>query len=158
MILPSNTDASMADGMQANRGSWALIRWLVCYDTVSVPQAAGPIAFALLALPLTGNPRSGAAIMLTITVAQVIGAVMVGSVLASLSTSYSLQLDVLAPVDRKAEVFALSRTATTIGVILTSTVLTLTSLAATQVVAAVVVCAAITAVAIASFAGRTVQP
>jgi len=40
-----------------------------------VPQAAGSIAFALVALPPTGNPPSGAALVLTATVAQVLGAV-----------------------------------------------------------------------------------
>jgi hypothetical protein len=52
----------------------ALVRWLLSYGTFGVPQAAGPIAFALLAIPLTGDPDNGAAIVLTITVAQVIGA------------------------------------------------------------------------------------
>lgn len=70
-------DVNVADGVQANRGPWALVRWLLSCGTFSVPQAAGPIAFALLALPLTGNPRSGAAIVLAITVAQVVGAVPV---------------------------------------------------------------------------------
>src|SRR6185436_3895103 len=51
------------------------IRWLLSYGTFSVPQAAGPIVFALLALPITGDPGSGAAIVLVITIAQVIGAV-----------------------------------------------------------------------------------
>jgi len=52
-----------------------LVRWLLSYGSFSVPQAAGPIAFALLAIPLTGDPTSGAAIMLTMTIAQVAGAV-----------------------------------------------------------------------------------
>jgi hypothetical protein len=52
----------------------ALVRWLLAYGTFGVPQAAGPIAFALLAIPLTGDPANGAAIMLAITVAQVAGA------------------------------------------------------------------------------------
>lgn len=55
--------------------SGALLRWLLSYGAFAVPQAAGPIVFALLALPLTGDPGSGAAIVLAITVAQVIGAV-----------------------------------------------------------------------------------
>ncbi len=59
--------------MTAARGP--LIRWLLSYGTFAVPQAAGPIVFALLAIPLTGDPGSGAAIVLAITVAQVIGAV-----------------------------------------------------------------------------------
>lgn len=55
----------------------ALLRWLLSYGTFSVPQAAGPIVFALLAIPLTGNPGSGASIVLAITIAQVVGAVPV---------------------------------------------------------------------------------
>jgi hypothetical protein len=51
-----------------------LVRWLLAYGTFGVPQAAGPIAFALLAIPLTGDPGNGAAIVLAITVAQVVGA------------------------------------------------------------------------------------
>lgn len=53
----------------------ALVRWLLSYATFNVPQAAGPIVFALLAIPLTGNPGSGATLVLTITIAQVVGAV-----------------------------------------------------------------------------------
>ena len=78
---------------------------------------------------------------------------MVGGVLAPLSTSFSLQLDVLAPAHQRAEVFALSRTATAVGVIVTSTTLTLTSLLATQVVAAAIVCTATVAVGTASLTG-----
>src|SRR5262245_37963410 len=55
-------------------GQGPLARWLLAYGTFSMPQAAGPIAFALLAIPLTGDPRSGASIVLAITIAQVIGA------------------------------------------------------------------------------------
>lgn len=58
-------------------GRGALLRWLLAYGTFGVPQAAGPIAFALLALPLTGDAGSGAAIVLAITLAQVAGAVPV---------------------------------------------------------------------------------
>ena len=57
--------------------NWRLLRWYLCYGSFSVPQAAGPIAFALLALPLTGNAESGAAIVLAMTLAQVAGAVPV---------------------------------------------------------------------------------
>ena len=64
------------DGM-ARPARGPLIRWLLAYGTFSVPQAAGPIAFTLLAVPLTGDPRDGAALVLAITIAQVIGAVPV---------------------------------------------------------------------------------
>ncbi|MDQ0134680.1 MFS family permease [Neorhizobium galegae] len=44
---------------------------------MSAPQAAAPIVFALVALPLTGDAKSGAAIVMAMTVAQVLGAVPV---------------------------------------------------------------------------------
>lgn len=40
-----------------------------------VPQAAGPVAFAFVALALTGDPSGGAAMILAMTLAQVIGAI-----------------------------------------------------------------------------------
>ena len=55
----------------------ALQRWYLAYGLFAVPQAAAPIAFALAALPLTGDAKSGAAIMVVMTVAQVLGAVPV---------------------------------------------------------------------------------
>jgi len=54
---------------------WKLIRWFISSATFGVPQAAGPIAFSLLALSLTGDARGGAAIMLAMTLAQVVGAI-----------------------------------------------------------------------------------
>jgi MFS transporter, DHA1 family, inner membrane transport protein len=52
-----------------------LLRWFVSYGTFTVPQAAAPIAFSLIALPLTGDAASGATMMLAMTIAQVLGAV-----------------------------------------------------------------------------------
>jgi MFS family permease len=52
-----------------------LLRWFGSYGTFAVPQAAAPIAFSLIALPLTGSAASGAAMMLAMTIAQVLGAV-----------------------------------------------------------------------------------
>ncbi|GAA1487862.1 MFS transporter [Brachybacterium sacelli] len=52
-----------------------LLRWFASYGSFAMPQAAAPIAFALIALPLTGDAASGAAMMLAMTSAQVIGAV-----------------------------------------------------------------------------------
>lgn len=52
-----------------------LLRWFGSYGTFAVPQAAAPIAFSLIALPLTGDAASGAAMMLAMTIAQVLGAV-----------------------------------------------------------------------------------
>lgn len=71
-----------------------------------------------------------------------IGAVLVGSVLAPLGTYYALVLDGLAPPRRRPEVFALLRTANAVGVIVASAVLTVASLsAALAVVAVMMVCA-----------------
>lgn len=55
--------------------SGSLVRWLLAYGTFSAPQAAGPIAFTLLAMPLTGSSGSGAALVLAITAAQIVGSV-----------------------------------------------------------------------------------
>jgi hypothetical protein len=76
------SDASAtAAGLSATKaraaGRGALLRYYLASGTFGVPQAAGPIVFALLAIPLTGDAGSGAAIVLAITVAQVVGAVPV---------------------------------------------------------------------------------
>jgi len=67
--------AAASDPVAEVSGGGALLRWYLSYGAFGVPQAAGPIVFALLALPLTGDPGSGAAIVLAITLAQVVGAV-----------------------------------------------------------------------------------
>jgi MFS transporter, DHA1 family, inner membrane transport protein len=50
-------------------------RWYASMATFAIPQAAAPIAFALMALPLTGDPDSGAAMILAMTLAQIVAAV-----------------------------------------------------------------------------------
>ncbi|KRD99924.1 MFS transporter [Bosea sp. Root381] len=52
-----------------------LVRWFISSATLNVPQAAGPVAFALVALALTGDTSGGAAMILAMTLAQVIGAI-----------------------------------------------------------------------------------
>ena len=52
-----------------------LLRWFISSATLSVPQAAGPVAFSLLALQLEGATSGGAAMILAMTIAQVAGAV-----------------------------------------------------------------------------------
>jgi MFS family permease len=52
-----------------------LVRWFISSATMTVPQAAGPVAFALVALALTGDTSAGAAMILAMTLAQVIGAI-----------------------------------------------------------------------------------
>jgi hypothetical protein len=51
-------------------------RWFASNALLAAPQAAAPVAFALLALPLTGDAKSGAAIVMAMTAAQVLGAVL----------------------------------------------------------------------------------
>jgi hypothetical protein len=58
-----------------SRGRGPLLRWFISSSTFGVPQAAGPIAFSLLALGLTGHTSGGAALMLAMTLAQVAGAI-----------------------------------------------------------------------------------
>ena len=57
------------------RGRGPLLRWFISSGTFGVPQAAGPIAFSLVALSLTGQTSGGAAMMLAMTLAQVAGAI-----------------------------------------------------------------------------------
>ncbi|RKK03215.1 MFS transporter [Pseudoroseomonas wenyumeiae] len=63
----------LADSSATNR--WQLLRWFISSATFSVPQAAGPITFSLVALSLTGDASRGAAIVLAMTLAQVAGAI-----------------------------------------------------------------------------------
>jgi hypothetical protein len=86
--------------------------------------------------------------------ATLVGAVIVGCVLAPLGTYYSLMLDALSAPHRKAEVFALSRTANSIGIIMTSANLALTSLAVTQVMSATLIFLATATVATMSLLAR----
>lgn len=83
----------------------------------------------------------------------VMGAVLVGSVLAPMATYYSLVLDTLAPARRRAEVFALLRTANAVGVIIASAVLTVVSLPIALIVVTGLMIAITVAVAVAT-AGR----
>ncbi|MGQ3071401.1 MAG: hypothetical protein ACT7A5_10135 [Ferrovibrionaceae bacterium] len=82
--------------------------------------------------------------------ATIAGAVVIGCFLAPLSTFYSLRLDALAPPERKAEIFALSRTANSLGVILASATLTFVSLSAIQAISAALILVAAGVVKIAS--------
>jgi hypothetical protein len=84
---------------------------------------------------------------------SIVGTVLIGSVLAPLATHYSLILDTLAPPQRRAEVFALLRTANAMGVIFTSALLAVASLSAALIVVTGLMIVAASAVAIAS-AGR----
>src|SRR5690348_4513187 len=73
-------DGSRQDGQRHRRVGamptprWPMLRWSISSATLVVPQAGGPIAFALVALSLTGDTRGGAAMILAMTLAQVAGA------------------------------------------------------------------------------------
>ncbi|HYD05969.1 MAG TPA: MFS transporter [Reyranella sp.] len=88
----------------------------------------------------------------------VVGAVLIGSVLAPLSTYYSLILDTLAPAQRRPEVFALLRTANAVGVIFASAVLTVVSLPVALIVVTCLMFVATLAVGIASAGRRALAP
>lgn len=80
----------------------------------------------------------------------IVGAVLIGSVLAPLGTYYSLILDTLAPPQRRPEVFALLRTANAVGVIIASAVLTVMSLSMALIIVTGLIAAVTLAVAMAS--------
>ncbi|MGW9555618.1 MFS transporter [Nocardiopsis sp. NPDC055551] len=61
----------------ASQPKLSILRWQAAYGTLGIPQAAAPIAFGLLALPLTGSVESGAAMVFAMTTAQILGAVPV---------------------------------------------------------------------------------
>lgn len=64
------------DDTNANGSSrWPMIRWAISSATLGVPQAGAPIAFAFVALGLTGDASGGAAMILAMTLAQVAGAI-----------------------------------------------------------------------------------
>jgi MFS-type transporter involved in bile tolerance (Atg22 family) len=79
---------------------------------------------------------------------SVFGCVILGLMIAPLGTYYSIVLDGLAPPPRRAEIFALLRTASSVGVIFSSAMLTWTSLTI-----AFISCAALFLVALLAAAG-----
>ena len=88
-------------------------------------RASPTLVLAQLALMTTGSLLVALQLSLAVTI---LGTVLIGCVIAPLSTHYSLSLDALAPEQRKAEVFALQRTANASGIILASAMLTFTPL------------------------------
>jgi hypothetical protein len=102
----------------------------------------------LLALVSCGAMLTAANLSVAVTL---VGAVIIGCFLAPLATYVSLRLDALSPPQRKAEVFALSRTANSCGIILTSANLTWASVEITMTISAAVLLAVTAAVAIATF-------
>jgi len=70
---PSSDIASEPLDRPASR--WPLLRWFASSATLNVPQASAPVAFSLLALGVMGDARGGAAMILAMTLAQVVGAI-----------------------------------------------------------------------------------
>lgn len=93
--------------------------------------ATRPIVLAQLCVMTLGSALVALGTSLATTV---VGAVLTGFVLAPLGTYYSLILDTLAPPRRRPEVFALLRTANSVGIIIASALLTAVSLSAALVV------------------------
>ncbi|MGD9882565.1 MAG: MFS transporter [Reyranella sp.] len=71
---------------------WPLLRWYISSGTLGVPQAAGPVAFSLVALSLTGDTSGGAAIVLAMTLAQVGGAIPIARLGGSMPLATFLRL------------------------------------------------------------------
>jgi hypothetical protein len=69
-----------------------LLRWFISSGTMGVPQAAGPVAFSLVALSLTGQASGGAAMILAMTLAQVGGAIPIARLGKSLPPASFLKL------------------------------------------------------------------
>ncbi len=86
------TDGSGARPSAVPSNRWPLLRWFISSGTLGVPQAAGPVAFSLVALSLTGQTSGGAAMMLAMTLAQVCGAIPIARLGKSLPMATFLRL------------------------------------------------------------------
>jgi Major Facilitator Superfamily len=89
-----NTQASGSGALSPDgpTNRWPLLRWFISSGTLGVPQAAGPVAFSLVALSLTGDTNGGAAMMLAMTLAQVGGAIPIARLGKRLPLSTFLKL------------------------------------------------------------------
>ena len=56
----------MTTAMTMTANAVPLVRWFISSATLPVPQAAGPVTFALVALALTGDTSGGAGMILAI--------------------------------------------------------------------------------------------
>lgn len=97
MTDPRNNPASAiaSSAVTGSSGRWPLLRWFASSATLSAPQAAAPVAFSLVALSLTGDASGGAAMILSMTIAQVIGAVPITRLGRNHSASTCLRLLVM---------------------------------------------------------------
>ena len=93
MTSPHNhADSSGIPSLDSPPSRWPLLRWFISSATMSVPQAAGPIAFSLVALSVTGDATHGAAMILAMTLAQVAGAIPIARLGKSLPLATFLKL------------------------------------------------------------------
>ena len=114
-------------------------------------RASRRTVMAQLLVMCTGSALAAAGLSVATTLT---GAILIGLVLAPLATHYSLVLDTLAPPHRRAEVFALMRTANACGVILASALLTAASLPIALLAITGVMVAATVAVGVAGMRER----
>jgi Major Facilitator Superfamily. len=84
--------AASTDPAKPVSSHWPLTRWYISSATFSVPQAAGPVAFSLLALALTGDTSGGAAMILAATLAQVVGALPLARIGRNRSSASMLRI------------------------------------------------------------------
>lgn len=72
---PAGAETMAREAANAPPDRGKLVRWAISSSTLGFPQAAGPVAFALVAVALTGDASGGAAMILAMTLAQVAGAI-----------------------------------------------------------------------------------
>jgi hypothetical protein len=118
-------------------------------------MATRKAVLAQLSVMALGSALAALELSVATTVA---GAVLIGLVLAPLGTYYSLILDTLAAPQRRAELFALLRTANAVGVIFASAVLTVVSLSVALIVVTGLMMSVTLAVAIVSARRQAVSP
>lgn len=114
-------------------------------------MATRKAVLAQLSVMALGSALAAFKLSIATTVA---GTIVVGLVMAPLSTYYSLILDSLAPPQRRAELFALLRTANAVGVIFASATLTVVSLSVALIVVTALMTTVTVAVAIVSTRAR----
>jgi MFS family permease len=72
---PDSTGVDRAPVDEARKPRGTVLHWYASSATLTVPQAAAPVAFSFVALSLTGDTSSGAGMILAMTLAQMVGAV-----------------------------------------------------------------------------------
>ncbi|MBY5970973.1 MFS transporter [Ferrimonas balearica] len=99
-----------AAGQGRRRADWPLIGWFGASSMLLMPQAAAPVAFGLLSLSLTGAAQGGAAMMMVMTLAQILCAVPITRATAHLSPVRVIRWLILARTLAFAGVTALALT------------------------------------------------